>query len=87
MTGGAMMDADERIAAAALAALRAAGEPVREAVLYERLREEGVDLTPERLLAVLGRLATEGHLHVAVEHGLPARDPEPFEPRFWRVVE
>jgi hypothetical protein len=82
-----MEDARPGLEALVLELLRAAGEPVREAVLYERVRAHGSDAGPELLLAVLERLATLGHLHVAVEHELPARDPEPFQPRFWRVLE
>ena len=80
---------DERDAAVAQVVegvLRRAGEPVREAVLYERVRGDVPDLAPEELLGVLEGLAARGRLHVAVEHDWPARDPEPFEPRFWRVV-
>ena len=67
--------------------LRRAGEPVREAALYERARSRHDGLTAALFLAALERLATLGHLHVSVEHGFRANDPEPFEPRFWRVVE
>ena len=66
--------------------LRRAGEPVREAVLYERARERMPDLTPSELLAVLEALGTRGNVHMTVERDLPAHDPEPFEPRFWRVI-
>jgi hypothetical protein len=80
--GGARADVEESV----LELLRAAGEPVREAVLYERIRERLDDVDPELLLAVLERLATLGQLHMAVEHELPGRDPAPFQPRFWHVV-
>jgi hypothetical protein len=60
---------------------------VREAVLYERVLAHGCDAGPELFLAALERLATFGHLHVAVDHELPARDPAPFQPRFWHVIE
>ena len=66
--------------------MRRAGEPVREAVLYERALPEVPDLTPEELIDVLEALAVRGRVHVAVERDLPARDPEPFEARFWRVT-
>jgi hypothetical protein len=66
--------------------LRRAREPVREAALYERVRADVSDVAPEELIGILEMLAARGRLHVAVEHDLPARDPEPFEPRFWRVV-
>jgi hypothetical protein len=66
--------------------LRAAGEPLRESVLYERVRDRRDDVDPELLLAVLGGLATTGHLHVALEHDMPGRDPAPFQARFWHPV-
>ena len=59
---------------------------MREAVLYERAHARLPDLIPSELLEVLEALASGGHLHVTVERDLPAHDPEPFEPRFWRVV-
>lgn len=81
-----MADREGAVARAAEEHLRRAREPVREAVLYERVRGDVPDLAPEELLGVLEGLAARGRLHVAVEHDVPARDPEPFEPRFWRVV-
>jgi hypothetical protein len=71
---------------AVMRALRAADEPVREAVLYERVRARVPGLDADLMLAVLERLATEDHVHLAVEHDLPAHDPPPFQPRFWRVT-
>jgi hypothetical protein len=82
-----MGHAGEQVEALVLQHLRAAHEPVREAVLYERVRADGSPASPQLFLAALERLATLGHLHVSVEHELPAHDPEPFQPRFWRVVE
>lgn len=82
-----MSDApDARLEDAILETLRRAGEPVREAALYERVRSAGLDATPERFLAATSRLETLGHLHLTVEHDRPAHDPEPFEPRYLRVV-
>jgi hypothetical protein len=69
-----------------LEVLRAAGAPVREAVLFERVRSRGTDAPPERFQAALNRLAEFGHLHVAFDHDSAVRDAEPFEPRMWRVV-
>jgi hypothetical protein len=74
------------VEASVLELLRASGEPVRESVLYERVRSRLDDVDPELLLAVLERLATLGRLHVTIEHDLPGRDPAPFQPRFWHVV-
>lgn len=70
----------------AMEALRAAGEPVREAVLYERVLGRGGGVDPDRFIAMMERLATRGHVRQSVEHDLPAHDPEPFAPRFWSVV-
>jgi len=71
-----------------LAALRDAGEPVREAVLHERVgRRMSGPADPERFLACLEHLVTEGRLRVAVEHDLPARDPAPFEARYYLAVD
>ena len=72
--------------AVALEVLRDSGEPVREAALYERVTARGVVVEAPAFVAVLERLATEGHVRVSFEHDSTARDPEPFEPRFWSVV-
>jgi hypothetical protein len=66
--------------------LRSAREPVREAVLYERLGAAGDRPSPERFIATLERMAALGHLRVAVDRDGRAADPPPFEPRFWDVV-
>ncbi|HEX2502347.1 MAG TPA: hypothetical protein VHK00_00260 [Miltoncostaeaceae bacterium] len=67
-----------------LAALREADQPLREMVLYERLRERGAALSPEEFVALASDLATLGRVRVTVEHDLPARDPAPFQARFYR---
>jgi len=69
-----------------LEALRRADEPVCEAALYERVIAGGVDATPEHFLAVAARLETLGHLHLTVDHDRAGHDPEPFEPRYLRVI-
>ncbi|WP_217915137.1 hypothetical protein [Miltoncostaea marina] len=79
--------AREDVEATLVELLRRAGGPVREAALYERARSRHDGLSAALYLAALERLATLGHLHVAVEHDFRANDPEPFGPRFWRVVE
>ena len=66
--------------------LRASGEPVREAFLYERVRADGVDASPDDFVAVLVRLEVEGRVHMDPVHD-EVRDPEPFAPRFWRIIE
>lgn len=68
---------------AILDALHAAGEPVREHVLFERA---GGDAGPDSFIAALERLAALGRLHVAFDRDAPGRDPEPFEARMWRAV-
>ena len=80
---------DERLQqteASITAHLRASGEPVREAFLFERVRGDGVDIAADGFIAVLLRLEVEGHLHMDPVHD-QVRDPEPFEPRFWRIVD
>ena len=81
-----MAERDDAVGHVVKELLRRAGEPVREAVLYERVRAKVPDLVPEELIGVLEALAARGRLHVAVERDLPTRDPEPFEPRFWRIT-
>ncbi len=77
---------DVALETAILEALRRAGEPVREAALYERVIAEGLEATPGHFLAAAARLETLGHLHLTVDHDTPAHDPEPFQPRYLRVV-
>jgi hypothetical protein len=67
-----------------MAALREARQPLRESVLYERVRERGAAVSPEEFVSLAHDLATLGLVRVAVEHDLPAHDPPPFEPRFYR---
>jgi hypothetical protein len=67
-----------------LDALREAHQPLREMVLYERLRERGAALSPEEFVALASDLAALGRVRVSVEHDLPARDPAPFQARFYR---
>jgi hypothetical protein len=67
--------------------LRAAGGPLREVVLYDRVTRGRADITPEQFLGTLGRLATLGHLGMSVEHNRPVVDIDPFQPRFWRVID
>jgi hypothetical protein len=65
--------------------LRSAGEPVRESFLYERIG--GADLaTPDMYLAALVRLEVDGRLHVDPVHD-EVKDPAPFQPRFWRIID
>lgn len=83
-----MADADmQQIEAAVAAHLRASGEPVREMFLYERVRGDGVTVAPDDFVAVLLRMEVEGHLHMDPAHDDAPRDPRPFEPRFWRIID
>lgn len=81
-----MADRVNQIEDAVLRHLRASGEPVREAFLFERVRADGMDVDGDGFIAVLMRMEVEGHVHVD-----PARDevhdPAPFQPRFWRVIQ
>jgi hypothetical protein len=71
-----------------LVALHRAGEPVREAVLYERVRSRApMRLSPEAFLASLDRLVTSRRAQVRIEHELPGHDPEPFAPRYYAARE
>jgi hypothetical protein len=71
--------------AAILDHLRSAGEPVREAFLFERIG--GSDLaTPDLYLAALVRLEVDGRVHVDPVHD-EVKDPAPFQPRFWRIID
>lgn len=69
-----------------LDALRRAGEPVREAWLYERVVAAGIDASPEEFLTAAARLETLGNLHWAFDHETPGQDPDPFQPRYLRLV-
>jgi hypothetical protein len=71
-----------------LDALRQAREPVREAILYERVT--GLVEPPpsaERFIAVVSHLVAEGRLRIDVEHELEVDDPAPFEPRYYRHLD
>lgn len=81
-----MADRVNQIEDAVLRHLRASGEPVREAYLFERVRADGVDVDGEGFIAVLMRMEVEGHVHVDSARD-ELRDPAPFQPRFWRVIQ
>ncbi|MBL6634106.1 MAG: hypothetical protein ISP32_06940 [Thermoleophilia bacterium] len=81
-----MADRVNQIEDAVLRHLRASGEPVREAFLFERVRADGVDVDGEAFIAVLMRMEVEGHVHVDPARD-EVRDPQPFQPRFWRVIQ
>ncbi len=81
-----MADRVNQIEDAVLRHLRASGEPVREAFLFERVRADGVDVDGDGFIAVLMRMEVEGHVHVDPARD-EVRDPAPFQPRFWRVIQ
>jgi hypothetical protein len=76
-----------QVEAAILHHLRASGEPVREAFLYERVRGDGVDVSGNDFIEVLLRLEVERHVHVDPVRDDRQNDPAPFQPRYWRVTE
>jgi len=77
-------DVPDEIGGLVLDALREAHQPLRERFLYERVLERGAAVSPEEFVALANDLATLGLVRVTVEHDLPARDPAPFGPRFYR---
>lgn len=68
-------------------ALQAAHQPLREAVLFERARDRGMDLSPEAFQLLAEDLVTRGEIRMAVEHDPPPRERAPFQPRFYRPSE
>jgi hypothetical protein len=80
-----MAGPDLTLETAIIDGLRRAGEPVREASLYERVLAAGADVTPDAFLAAVARLETLGRLQLSVEHDRPAHDPLPFQPRYLRI--
>lgn len=83
------MDLDDtrQVEAAVSAHLRASHEPVREMFLYERVRADVVDVSPDDFVAVLLRMEVQGRVYMDPAHDDAPRDPEPFQPRFWRIIE
>lgn len=77
--------ADDELHAKIIEHLRASGEPVREAFLYERVGGPGAS-SPGHFIDALMRLEVEGHIHMDPVHD-ERRDPPPFQPRFWRVID
>ncbi len=79
---------DVPLRGAIIAALRAAGEPVREAALYERIAVQVVEPpTPKHFIATLTHLAVEHHIAIVPDHEPPPTpDPSPFERRYYRLI-
>jgi hypothetical protein len=77
----------DTVASSVMQHLRASGTPVRESVLYERVvRDAPSAPSPDEFLARLEHLMVEGHVGVTVEHDMPGHDPEPFGPRYYRLL-
>jgi len=71
-----------------LVALHRAGEPVREAVLYARVRDATpLPLAPEAFLASLDRLVQARRAQMRIDREPPRRDPEPFAARYYTARE
>ena len=79
---------DVPLRSAIIAALRSAGEPVRESTLYERVAGKMVDRpTPKHFIATLTHLAIEHHVSIAPDHEPPPTpEPVPFERRYYRLI-
>jgi hypothetical protein len=77
------MEAHAEVAELVLQALDEAHQPLRESVLYERVVQRGAALTADEFVALASEMATRGLVRMSVEHDLPARDPDPFGPRFY----
>lgn len=74
----------EEIESLVMDALRAAGEPVREVVLFERVNVRGASVDPATFQACLERLESLGHVRVRLERrDMPSHDPAPFEARYY----
>jgi hypothetical protein len=83
----AQPDASE-LSEAILTLLRRAGEPVREAILYERVAARmSPPPDPDRFVAAVSHLVAEGRVRIDIEHEIDVHDPAPFQPRFYRHVD
>ena len=76
---------DQALHAVIIKHLRASGEPVREAYLYERVGPQSSG-SPEHFVDALLRLEVEGHVHLDPARDDSVHDPAPFQPRYWRIV-
>jgi hypothetical protein len=72
----------------ALSHLRASHGPLREFALYDRVAADADRaITPGAFLDAMERLMTAGRVHVIADRDQFRRDPEPFEARYYRLVE
>lgn len=68
--------------------LRASHEPIREFALYDRVAADvDAHVAPEVFVETMERLMTGGRVHVTFDRDSSQRDPEPFSPRYYRVME
>jgi hypothetical protein len=75
------------VARLALVHLRTAHEPLREAVLYDRISTDlNGAVTPDAFVETMERLMTQGHVHVISDREPTQSDPVPFSPRYYRIV-
>jgi len=79
---------DDALRAAIMESLRLASEPIREAVLFERVSTRVTHApSPQHFLDTADHLAVEGYLAVMMDHeDTGRRDPEPFRPCYYRLV-
>jgi hypothetical protein len=72
----------------ALNHLRDSHEPVREFALYDRVAADTAgDVTPDAFVDAMERLMTAGRVHVIADRDSSRNDPDPFQPRYYRLVE
>ena len=72
----------------AVSHLRESNEPVREFALYDRVAADAAgDVSPNAFVGAMERLMTAGRVHVIADRDSFRRDPVPFQPRYYRLVE
>lgn len=79
---------DDALRRAIMESLRLASEPIREAVLFERVSSRVTHApSPQHFLDTAEHLAVEGHLAVVIDHeDTGQRDPDPFRACYYRLV-
>ena len=79
---------DNELRAAIMQSLRLAAEPIREAVLFERVSSRVTHApSPKHFLDTAEHLAVEGYLTLMIDHeDTGQRDPEPFRACYYRLV-
>jgi hypothetical protein len=72
----------------ALSHLRTSHEPVREFALYDRVAADADgSVSPHAFVDAMERLMTAGRVHVIADRDSFRPDPDPFQPRYYRLVE